>query len=105
MGGGVIIQHPSTLIEVDKPRRNDVHPTMKPVELVERCLKHSARPGSIGGDAFGGSGTTLIAAERLGLSARLMELSPKYCDVIIKRWQDYTGHVAIHAQTGVPFKG
>jgi len=104
-GGGLVSQHPSTLIEVDKPKRNDVHPTMKPVELVERCLKNSVKPGSVGGDAFGGSGTTLIAAERLGLSARLMELSPKYCDVIVKRWQEYTGKVAIHAQTGVPFKG
>lgn len=101
----VVNVHPSSIISINKPQKNDVHPTMKPVELVERCLRFSAKPDSIGGDAFGGSGTTLIAAERLGLSARLMELSPKYCDVIVTRWQNFTGRKAISAVNGSPFNG
>lgn len=91
----LVDSHPSTFLSVPKPSKNDVHPTMKPVELIERCLRASARPGSIGGDPFGGSGSTLIAAERLGLSSRLIELSPKYCDVIITRWQNFTGEQAV----------
>lgn len=74
-----------------KPKRNDVHPTMKPVALIERMLKNSAKPGNIVLDSFGGSGSTLMACERLGMSARLMELSENYADVIVRRWQDFTG--------------
>jgi DNA modification methylase len=84
---------PSVLRE-EKPRRNDVHPTMKPVALIERMLRNSARRGAKVLDPFGGSGSTLIACERLGMCTRLMELSPNYCDVIIRRWQEYTGNVA-----------
>jgi len=80
---------------VDKPRVNDLHPTMKPVELVERAITNSSKSRDIVLDLFGGSGTTLIASERTGRSARLMELDPKYVDVIVQRWQDYTGNKAV----------
>ena len=80
---------------VDKPRVNDLHPTMKPVELVERAITNSSKSRDIVLDLFGGSGTTLIAAERTGRSARLLELDPKYIDVIVTRWQDYTGQKAV----------
>jgi len=71
-----------------------VHPTQKPVELVERALNNSSKRGDIVIDCFGGSGSTLIACEKNGRHACLMELDPKYVDVIIKRWQDYTGQNA-----------
>ncbi len=80
---------------VDKPRVNDLHPTMKPVELVERAITNSSKSRDIVLDLFGGSGTTLIAAERTGRSARLMELDPKYADVIVERWQNVTGQAAV----------
>jgi len=80
---------------VDKPRVNDLHPTMKPVELVERAIRNSSKSRDIVLDLFGGSGTTLIAAERTGRSARLLELDPKYVDVIVERWQNLTGGVAV----------
>lgn len=86
-----------------KPKRNDVHPTMKPVVLIERMLKNSAKPGAIVLDPFGGSGSTLIAAEQLGMAARLMELSPNYCDVIVRRWQQFTGKRAVLESTGAAF--
>ena len=68
---------------------------MKPVELVERALRNSSRPGDVVLDPFGGSGTTLIAAEKSGRVARVMELDPKYADVIVHRWEDFTGKKAI----------
>ncbi len=80
--------------QIRKPQKNDLHPTMKPVELVERAIRNSSRPGAIVLDPFGGSGTTLIAAEKSGRIARLMELDPKYCDVIVRRWEDFTGGTA-----------
>ena len=80
---------------IDKPRVNDLHPTMKPVELIERAIRNSSKSRDIVLDLFGGSGTTLIAAERTGRSARLMELDPKYADVIVERWQNLTGQAAI----------
>jgi DNA modification methylase len=80
---------------VDKPRVNDLHPTMKPVELIERAIRNSSKSRDIVLDLFGGSGTTLIAAQRTGRSARLLELDPKYADVIIERWQNLTGDVAV----------
>jgi DNA modification methylase len=67
---------------------------MKPVELVERALANSCRRGDLVADLFGGSGSTLIACERMGRMARLMEIDPKYCDVIIRRWQQFTGQEA-----------
>lgn len=76
---------------------------MKPVALVERLLKHNARAGDLVVDAFSGSGTTLMAADRLGMVARVMELDPKFVDVCVKRWQEYTGRKAIHAESGAQF--
>ena len=88
---------------IKKPQKNDLHPTMKPVELVERAIRNSSRPGDTVLDPFGGSGTTLIAAEKSGRVARLIELDPKYVDVIVRRWQDYTGAQAIRQSDGVAF--
>ena len=68
---------------------------MKPVELVERAIRNSSRPGDVVLDPFGGSGTTLIAAEKSGRVARLMEFDPKYVDVIVRRWQEFTGGKAV----------
>lgn len=76
---------------VKKPVRNDLHPTMKPVELIERALKNSSKSRDIVMDCFGGSGSTLIACEKLGRQCRMVELDPKYVDVIVKRWEDFTG--------------
>ena len=88
---------------IKKPQKNDLHPTMKPVELVERAIRNSSRPGNVVLDPFGGSGTTLIAAEKSGRVARLIELDPKYVDVIVRRWQDWTGKQATRAADGVVF--
>ncbi len=79
---------------VKKPVANDLHPTMKPVELVERAIRNSSKGRDTVLDPFGGSGTTLIACEKAGRQARLIELDPKYCDVIVARWQDFTGKQA-----------
>ncbi len=79
---------------VKKPVSNDLHPTMKPVELVERALRNSSKGRDTVLDPFGGSGTTLIACEKTGRQARLIELEPKYCDVIVARWQEFTGQKA-----------
>lgn len=88
---------------IDKPAKNDLHPTMKPVELVERAIRNSSKSRDIILDLFGGSGTTMIAAERAGRRARLVELDPKYIDVIVQRWQSLTGGSATHATTGQKF--
>ena len=101
----VVEEHPTSVLYEPRPTSSGLHPTQKPVALVERRLKQSARAGDVVVDAFGGSGSTLIAADRLGMCARLMELSPKFADVIIRRWQDYTGRRAVHAVTGEPFPG
>jgi DNA modification methylase len=79
---------------VNKPTKNDLHPTMKPVELVERAVRNSSKSRDIVLDCFGGSGSTLIACEKAGRQARLIELDPKYCDVIVKRWEEFTGKKA-----------
>ena len=79
----------------DKPYRNDLHPTMKPVALVERAIRNSSKSRDIVLDPFGGSGSTLIACEKVGRQARLIELDPKYVDVIILRWQEWTGATAV----------
>ena len=84
----------SDVWEYNKPVKNDLHPTMKPVELVERAINNSSCAGDIVLDGFGGSGSTLIAAEKTGRKARLVELDPKFCDVIVKRWEEYTGRQA-----------
>jgi len=78
-----------TVLEFDRPHRSEEHPTMKPVELVERCIANSSESGWIVGDPFAGSGTTLIAAAKQGRVARLIELAPRYCDVIRRRWTKF----------------
>ena len=88
---------------MNKPRVNDLHPTMKPVDLVERAIKNSSKTKDIVLDPFGGSGSTLIACERLGRQCRTSELDPKYVDVIVKRWQEATKKKAHHAETGEKF--
>jgi len=85
---------------VNKPRVNDLHPTMKPVELVERAVQNSSKNRDIVLDCFGGSGTTMIACEKSGRQARLIELDPKYCDVIVKRWEEFTGETAVRNEAG-----
>tara|TARA_S200002703_G_scaffold111117_1_gene96764 strand:- start:3945 stop:5192 length:1248 start_codon:yes stop_codon:yes gene_type:complete len=80
-----------------------VHPTQKPVELVQKALENSSKPGDLVLDVFGGSGSTLIACEKVNRHSRLVDLDPKYVDVIVTRWQDYTGKQAIHAETGKTF--
>ena len=89
--------------DVDRTRKNDLHPTMKPVELVERAIGYSSRKGQTVLDLFGGSGSTMIACEKTNRHARLMELDPKYCDVIVKRWQDFTGQIATLEADGRTF--
>lgn len=83
-----------SLIEEPRPKRSTEHPTMKPVGLIERMLAHNARAGDLVLDPFGGSGSTLVAADRLGMAARVIELDPRYADVIIRRWQSLTGRRA-----------
>jgi DNA modification methylase len=92
----------STLWQEKKPAANRLHPTMKPVELIERALVNSSKAGDLVLDLFGGSGSTLIACEKIGRSSRQMELDPKYCDVIVKRWQEFTGKAA-HLEDGGTF--
>jgi len=85
----------STLWEEKKPAANRIHPTAKPVELIERALLNSSKAGDVVADLFGGSGSTLIACERRNREARLMEIDPKYADCIIRRWQEYIGKQAV----------
>ena len=79
---------------IKRTPKNDLHPTMKPVELVEKAILDGSQVNGIVLDLFGGSGSTMIAAEKQGRCARLMEVDPKYCDVIVKRWEDFTGKKA-----------
>jgi DNA modification methylase len=81
------------------------HPTMKPVAMIENQLLIASNAKSLVVDFFGGSGSTLIACEKTGRDCAMIELDPKYCDVIIKRWQDFTGQKAVHAETGEAFNG
>jgi DNA modification methylase len=89
---------------VKKPVANDLHPTMKPVELVERAIRNSSKSRDTVLDPFGGSGSTLIACERTGRQARLIELEPKYCDVIVGRWQEHAGREATLESDGRSFR-
>lgn len=86
---------PSSIIYEDKPIRNGDHPTMKPIALFARLMRNSSKRDWLVLDPFGGSGTTLIAAEQWGRRCCTMELDPRYCDVIIRRWEDYTGKKAV----------
>ena len=83
-----------TVWEISRPKRNAEHPTMKPIELITRAINNSSLQNETVIDPFGGSGSTLIAAEQTNRNAYLMELDPKYCDVIIKRWENLTGQKA-----------
>lgn len=89
-----IIEDGTTILREDKPLTSPLHPTMKPVPLIAKQIKNSSKNGEIVLDLFGGSGTTLIAAEQTGRKARLVELDPKYVDVIITRWENFTGRKA-----------
>lgn len=88
----------TTVMDFEKPRKNDLHPTMKPVPLFAYQIANSSKKGDIVLDTFGGSGTTIIACENLGRKARSVELDPHYCDVILARWEKLTGKDAIKIQ-------
>jgi DNA modification methylase len=81
----------SSVWNFDRPFKNELHPTMKPIELLEYPLKNSSAVGSNVLDLFGGSGSTLIACEKTNRKCFMMELDPHYCDVILSRWEKYTG--------------
>ena len=93
----------TTILEFDRPSRSGEHPTMKPVGLFEYQMLNNTKGGDIVLDLFGGSGTTIIAAEKNGRYGYLMELDPKYCDVIVQRWQEFTGQTATLESNGKPF--
>ncbi len=93
----------TTVLEFDKPSTNDVHPTMKPVALFEYQMLNNTKGADVVLDIFAGSGTTAIACEKHGRYARLMELDPKFCDVIIRRWREFTGQQAVREADGVAF--
>ena len=103
-GDGLALEtHDGSVVRVDKPGRSAEHPTMKPVALIERMLENSTRPGDLVLDPFGGSGSTLIACHAGRRYARLMELDPKFCDVIVERWQTYTSQKAVRERDGKAF--
>ena len=83
------------MIDEAKPTKDSEHPTMKPVRLIGYLMSNSSKVGDIVLDTFGGSGTTMIAAEQLGRKCYMMELDPHYCDVIVARWEKMTGREAI----------
>ena len=93
----------TTILQFDKPSRNGEHPTMKPVELFEYQMLNNTKGSDLVLDSFAGSGTTAIACEKHGRNARLMELDPKYCDVIVKRWCEFTGKDATLESDGTKF--
>ena len=93
----------TTILEFNKPLRNGEHPTMKPVELFEYQMLNNTKGSDLVLDSFAGSGTTAIACEKHGRMARLMELDPKYCDVIVNRWQEFTGETATLEASGQTF--
>ncbi|MFQ6308690.1 site-specific DNA-methyltransferase [Lysobacter capsici] len=88
---------------IDRTSKNDLHPTMKPVALVERAIVNSSKSRDLILDPFGGSGTTMIACEKTGRRACLMELEPRYVDVIVRRWQEFSGQQATRARDGIAF--
>ena len=81
--------------EIDKPRESKLHPTMKPIELIANAIQNSTKENDAVLDVFGGSGSTLIACEQLNRNCYMVEIDPCYCDVIIKRWEDFTGEKAV----------
>jgi DNA modification methylase len=90
----------TTTWHIDKPIRSGEHPTMKPIKLCARAIKNSSKDGDTVLDLFGGSGSTLIACEQIGRSCYMSELDPKYCDVIINRWEQFTGQKAVRINEG-----
>lgn len=93
----------TTVYREAKPQNSDLHPTMKPIALVQHHIQNSSERGDVVLDLFGGSGTTLIACERSGRINRSMELDPRYCDAIVQRWQEHTGKIAVLEETGKAF--
>ncbi len=90
----------TTVLEYDKPRKNEAHPTMKPVALFERLIRNSTNYGDAIYDPFAGSGASFIAAERLGRRCFGLEISPRYCDAIIRRWENFSGGRAVVVEEG-----
>lgn len=88
-------EHKTSVWEFDKPMASKLHPTMKPVALVENAILNNSTDNDIVGDFFGGSGTTLIACEKRNRKCRMMEFDPTYCDVIVDRWEKFTGNKAV----------
>ena len=84
----------TTVLKFEKPNRSELHTTMKPIALFDYLIKNSTKEGDIVLDLFGGSGTTIMACEQDGRTGYVMEYDPKYVDVIIKRWEDFTGEKA-----------
>ncbi len=84
----------TTIIYEPKPVINDLHPTMKPLNIIGKFIKNSSKKNEVVMDLFGGSGSTLMACEKLGRKCRMMEFDPKYVDVIIERWEEMTGEKA-----------
>ena len=93
----------TSVVRVERPKKNPDHPTMKPVSLIALQLENSTKRGDVVLDPFGGSGSTLIACQKLGRVACLAELDPRYCDVIVRRWQEYTGGSAVLEADGCAF--
>jgi len=93
----------SDLVPFERPARSDAHPTMKPVALLTYLAKNSSQAGDVVLDPFGGSGSTLIACAQTNRIGRLMELDPGYCDVIVRRWQDFSGERASREPDGAMF--
>lgn len=87
-----------TVWEIKRPLRSHEHPTMKPVALIERAIRNSTLPGAVVYDAFAGSGTTLLACEMTGRTARLMEIEPKHCETILRRWSQLTGQTPVRCE-------
>ena len=92
----------TSVFEFPRPKRSEEHPTMKPVELVRRHIENSSNPGQSVLDPFAGSGSTLIACEQTGRGAFLMEIDPTYCDVVVQRWEEFSGKKAVRVPAGDP---
>ena len=95
-GGG---RTQTTVWEHQRPHRSNLHPTMKPIDLVERAVMLSSKEGEIVYDGFGGSGTTLLACEQTRRKCRMVEIAPRYCDVVVQRWEEATGKQAVRLTT------
>lgn len=93
-----------TVWDIKRESKNEFHPTQKPIELAERAIENSSTPGTLVLDLFGGSGSTLIACQKKQRKCSTMELDEKYCDVIIKRWEQYTGKKATLESTGQTYE-